>query len=98
MSQPERDSNARFTTENSGGPGRPRKTFEQQDATAISQGVSVENWKSVWHCALQEAINGCHKFRLFFANYLCGQPKTIIEKTVNRIPGVVLYSVRHTIE
>ena len=79
MSQAERDSNGRFTTGNSGGPGRPSRTVEEQYATAISQCVSVDDWKSVCHRALQDAINGCHKSRQFLASYLIGQPRKTIE-------------------
>jgi len=79
MSQTERDSNGRFTTGNRGDQDDHRGQLKNHTSRRYSRCVSVEDWKSVGHRALQEAINGCHKFRQFLASYLIGQPRKTIE-------------------
>jgi hypothetical protein len=68
-----RDDNGRFTTGNSGGPGRPRRAVEQDYLAALADTVPLERWRKIIDRAVADAEKGDAKARRWLAEYLLGR-------------------------
>jgi hypothetical protein len=67
-----RSNNGRFASGNPGGPGRPRREFEREYLTAISDAVPLADWRAVIARAVSDAKGGDAKARDWLARYLIG--------------------------
>jgi hypothetical protein len=68
----DRDSKGRFVPGNPGGPGRPRRTVEQDYLLALSEAVTIEKWKQIVESAVTAAVQGDDKARTWLSKYLLG--------------------------
>jgi hypothetical protein len=70
-----RDAKGRFAKGNAGGPGRPSRRTEAEYLLALSEAVSLEDWKKIVATAKEAAIDGDHQSRLWLGRYLIGEPQ-----------------------
>lgn len=68
-----RESNGRFALGNSGGPGRPRRVIERDYLCALSDAVSLDDWREVVQAALIAAKEGDPRARDWLTRYLIGE-------------------------
>ncbi len=62
--------NGRFAPGNPGGPGRPKRSVEEQYLIVFREEVSPDAWREVVKRALADALDGDHKARVFLARFL----------------------------
>lgn len=70
-----RDQQGRFAPGNSGGPGRPKLSYEQECSKTLQDAVSQDDWLEIIHKTVQDAKKGDHRSRQWLANYLLGRPR-----------------------
>ena len=70
----ERDERGRFAKGNGGGPGRPKKTREEQYLDILLSVVTPKEWEHVCAVALSRARAGDGKAREWLGNYIIGKP------------------------
>lgn len=70
-----RDDKGRFAPGNSGGPGRPKLSYEQECSKTLQDAVSQDDWLEIILRTLQDAKKGDHRSRQWLANYLLGRPR-----------------------
>jgi hypothetical protein len=68
-----RDGNGRFTAGNPGGPGRPRRSVEQDYLATLADAVPLRRWKKIVARAVEDAEEGDAKARRWLAEYLLGR-------------------------
>jgi hypothetical protein len=74
------DAKGRFTVGNPGGPGRPRRAVERQYLAALSDAVSLDDWRDVVQAAVVAAKEGDGKARDWLTRYLVGEnPLTLAD-------------------
>jgi hypothetical protein len=66
------DETGRFAPGNPGGPGRPRRAVERDYLGALSENVTLDDWKAVVTTAVKDAKSGDAKARDWLAKYLLG--------------------------
>lgn len=83
-----RESNGRFAQGNTGGPGRPRRTVEQDYVTALCQAVPINAWLEVIARALEDAKAGDAQARQWLSRYLLGNsPASLFSLAVQEQRG-----------
>lgn len=76
----DRDKRGRFVVGNPGGPGRPRRAIEREYLAAISEAVSLDDWRAIVGQAVKAAKEGDDKARAWLARYVIGDnPITLTE-------------------
>lgn len=65
-----RDRGGRFTAGNKGGPGRPRRAFEEGYRTATIATVSIDDWAAIVAKAREQAKAGNDKARAWLTKVL----------------------------
>jgi hypothetical protein len=79
-----RDKNGKFSKGNGGGPGRPRRAIERDYLAALSDSVTLEDWREIVTRAVADA-----KSRDWIAKYVVGaSPSPLIELAVKESRGV----------
>jgi hypothetical protein len=74
------DVKGRFTVGNPGGPGRPRRAVERQYLAALSDAVSLDDWRDIVQAAVAAAKEGDGKARDWLTRYLVGEnPLTLTD-------------------
>ncbi len=75
MTESGRDADGRFLKGKwKGGPGRPRREIERTYLEIVWRNVSPRKWAQVVKKALEQALEGDHRARVWLGNYLCGRP------------------------
>jgi hypothetical protein len=75
-----RNPDGTFAAGNPGGPGRPRRATEQAYLTALSDTLTLEEWRAIVARAVQDAKNGDGKAREWLAQYALGaEPLTLTQ-------------------
>ena len=69
----DRKPNGRFARGNAGGPGRPRRAIEVEYLAALSDAVSLDDWRKVCQAAVKAAKEGDAKARDWLTKYLIGE-------------------------
>ena len=85
------DARGRFAQGNEGGPGRPRRTVEREYLAALSESVSLDDWREVCKRAVADARKGDGKARDWLTGYLLGDapaPMRLIDLAVRDVLGV----------
>lgn len=72
--QEHRDRRGRFAPGNPGGPGRPRRKVERDYLGALSDAVSLTDWKRIAERAVQDAIDGDGAARAWLSRHLLPIP------------------------
>ena len=67
-----RDGNGRFTAGNSGGPGRPTRRKEEEYLAALTDAVTIADWKKIVTKARDDAMEGDHQARQWLSRLLIG--------------------------
>ena len=67
-----RDSKGQFTEGNPGGPGRPRRQVEVQYLTALTEAISIDDWRAVVGRAVEDAKKGDARARDWISRYMVG--------------------------
>ncbi len=76
----ERSNNGQFAAGNPGGPGRPRRAVEQEYLAALSDSVSLDDWREVVSRAVADAKAGDARARDWLTRHLVGeQPPKLID-------------------
>jgi hypothetical protein len=70
----ERDERGRFVKGNGGGPGRPKRSREEQYLDVLLGVCTPDEWKIVCAVALSRAKAGDAKAREWLGNYIIGKP------------------------
>lgn len=74
-----RDHAGRFGPGNKFGKGRPRRSIETEYIAALSDTVSLEDWRGVCRKALEKALSGDHRAREWLTRYLIGaEPPSLV--------------------
>ena len=63
----------RFAPGNPGGPGRPRRAVERDYLAALSEAVTLADWRDIVKAAVLAAKQGDSKARDWLARYLLGE-------------------------
>lgn len=80
MSTSGHDKKGRFAEGNPGGPGRPRRAVERDYLAALSENVSLEEWRDIVQAAVSKAKEGDCKARDWLTKYLIGdKPLTLAD-------------------
>ena len=74
MTSTDRDDHGRFANGNSGGPGRPRRSIERDYLRSLADVVASETWKKIVARAVEDAINGDHKSRIWLGRHVLPVP------------------------
>jgi hypothetical protein len=61
-----------FTAGNPGGPGRPRRAVERQYLAALSDDITLDDWKDIVKAAVTAAKQGDGKARDWLTRFLVG--------------------------
>jgi hypothetical protein len=69
-----RDDLGRFAIGNPGGPGRPRRKVERDYLGALSDAVSLTDWKRITERAVQDALDGDSAARAWLSRHLLPMP------------------------
>jgi hypothetical protein len=67
-----RNRNGTFAVGNPGGPGRPPRATEQQYVEALSETVSLDDWRTIVRAAVDKAKKGDFKAREWLTRMLIG--------------------------
>jgi len=75
-----RDQRGRFVKGNSGGPGRPTRRAEEEYLVALTDAVTLADWKKIVIKAVEDAKEGDHQARQWIGRYLIGdaQPDEVV--------------------
>ena len=65
-----RDRRGRFAAGNPGGPGRPRRVIEAEYLSALTDAVTLDDWRDISFRAVRDAKNGDAPARAWLAKYL----------------------------
>lgn len=84
---PERKKNGQFAPGNPGGPGRPRRSVEQDYLAALSDVVSVDAWKRIVERAIQDAENGDARARAWLSGYLLRTEGSLMDIAAAELSG-----------
>ena len=85
----ERDEAGKFAPGNSGGPGRPRRATERTYLLALSDALTLEDWKAIVRRAVEDARNGDAKSREWLSRYALGaEPTTLAQLAALEALGV----------
>jgi hypothetical protein len=68
-----RSAGGKFAAGNPGGPGRPRRAAERDYLLALTEAVSVDDWRAVVAKALDQAKAGDKSARQWLSDYLIGE-------------------------
>lgn len=74
-----RDTSGRFAPGNKFGIGRPKRAVELDYLAALSDVVPVETWQAVVKRAVDDALNGDDKARMWLTRYLLGDTSRLGE-------------------
>jgi len=85
-----RGQNGRFAKGNAGGPGRPRRTVEDEYLAAITDVVSLDDWQAIVARAAAEAKQGDARARDWLSRYLVGE-RSAVDLIHRSLGQVVLY-------
>src|SRR4051812_10908400 len=79
-----RDGNGRFGPGNPGGPGRPRRAVEREYLAALTDAVTLDDWRAVCAKAVEQARAGDRYARAWLAGYLLGSddPEALLARVV----------------
>ena len=69
----ERQTNGRFAKGHPGGPGRPRRSTEENYLEALSENVTLKDWTEVVTRALVDAKAGDSRARDWLSRYLISE-------------------------
>ena len=76
----ERNGKGQFAEGNAGGPGRPRRAVEREYLAALSESVTLDDWREIVKAALAAAKQGDGKARDWLCRYLIGEkPLTLTD-------------------
>ncbi len=75
MSDNGRDKHGRFQVGNAGGPGRPRRAIEREYIGAVSEAVSIDDWRGIISKAREDALAGDHQARQWLTHFLIGDER-----------------------
>ena len=78
MKKAERDAQGRFLSGWRGGPGRPARKTEERYLQALTEEVSVDEWKKIISTAKRQAIDGDKDARAWLSRYLIGQNESAV--------------------
>lgn len=67
-----RDEKGLFKRGTAGGPGRPRRTIEEDYLRTLSEAVPLEKWRQIVEMAVQHALEGDDRARTWLSKYLLG--------------------------
>ena len=73
MNNGHRNPQGQFTAGNPGGPGRPRRAIEREYLAALSEAVTLEDWREIVKAAVTGAKQGDTKARDWLCRYLLGE-------------------------
>ena len=86
MVRDDRNKKGQFEPGNPGGPGRPRRAVEREYLAALSDAVSLSDWREVVAKALADAKSGCPKARNWLTKYLLGdQPPSLLSLAADEL-------------
>jgi hypothetical protein len=74
-----RNRNGTFGPGNPGGPGRPPRATEAQYLEALSEAVSLDDWRAIIHTAVTKAKKGDFKAREWLTRLLVGDDERVSE-------------------
>jgi hypothetical protein len=83
-----RDESGRFVRGNPGGPGRPRRQVEADYLVALSDAVSIEDWKGICRRAVMDALDGDGKARDWLAALLLRDAPTLYQVSAREMAGI----------
>ena len=87
----ERQTNGRFAKDHPGGPGRPRRSTEENYLQVLSEQVTLKDWTEVVQRALDDAKNGDNRARDWLGTYLMGdKPPAMLLKPEPTIDAVAV--------
>src|SRR5215207_2624672 len=69
-----RDAAGRFLEGTSAGPGRPPNPRKRQFTDALASRITAERWNEIVDRAVQDALNGDHRARVWLADHIMGKP------------------------
>ena len=83
-----RDESGRFVKGNPGGPGRPHRAVETDYLLALSDAVSLEDWKAICRRAVADALEGDGKARDWLTALLVRDAPTLIQIRAEELAGI----------
>ena len=87
----ERQVNGTFALGHAGGPGRPKRSTEENYLQVLSEQVTLKDWTEVVQRALDDAKNGDNRARDWLGTYLMGdKPPAMLLKPEPTIDAVAL--------
>ena len=82
----DRDSSGKFVSGNTGGPGRPKRKFEEKYILALTNAVSEGQWQAIITRAISDAQRGDWRARQWLADYIIGKPVQQLDiDTTNKV-------------
>lgn len=85
----ERDGQGRFAPGNAGGPGRPRRAVEIDYQLAISEAITLADWRAIVDKARQLALAGDSKAREWLSRFLIGDsPINLLDFAAREALGI----------
>jgi hypothetical protein len=81
----DRDARGRFGKGNPGGPGRPKRSIEQQYLDAAIGVVSITAWKAIIRKAVKQAKQGDFRGREWLGNLMMGRDPILAQKLAAEI-------------
>src|SRR6516225_4348255 len=73
MDNGHRNRQGQFALGNPGGPGRPRRAVEREYLAALSEAVSLDDWREIVKATAEAAKKGDGKARNWLTRYLLGE-------------------------
>ena len=73
----ERQTNGTFALGHAGGPGRPKRSTEENYLQVLSEQVTLKDWTEVVQRALDDAKNGDNRARDWLGKYLMGDKPAV---------------------
>lgn len=80
-----------FLPGNPGGPGRGRRSKEEQYLRALTMRVSLEDWSEIIDKAVVDAKFGDDKARRWLSDYLIGKPTEYVQADVTSGGQVIAF-------
>jgi hypothetical protein len=75
-----RNPDGTFAPGNPGGPGRHKREKEREYLRALTEAVTLEDWRAVAAKAVEQAKGGDHRAREWLSRYLVGdEPVEVLE-------------------
>ena len=85
-----RDASGRFVKGNPGGPGRPKREYEQKFFDATMAAINIDDWQAIVTRAIHDAKRGDTSARKWLADYVLGLPVQKLEQLTDGVLEILV--------